>query len=452
MFIIIVGAGKMGQELCASLSKEGHELILIEQDSFLLDGIYDNYKISGILGNGSFPDIQKKANVSACDMFISVTDEDETNIVACVVAKKMGAAHTIARVRTPEYAQNMNFAYQGLGVSWMINPEREAAREIYRVLQFPAAYSIEPFEEGRVNMVELSVIKDSLLDGISMMEFRKQFPGLLICSIQDENGSKIPSGETILRADQHFYVTGQWEEMRSLYNRMGAPDRIGSVMIIGGGRTCRYLLSMLENSSKKIKVIENNLDSAHYLANEFSNCEIIYGDGTDHDLLIQENIDQYEGIVSLTGIDEENIILSMFASKRGVKRTITKINRTALIPLALEVGIQTIATPTTQGATAILRIVRSIENAKSSSNKMEALYRMNDKQVEVMQFQANESFIGLNFPLMDVGFQDEVLIALIIRQGEVIFPTGYDSIQDGDHVLVVTKAAAAKDLNDLLKK
>lgn len=442
----------MGSELCASLSKEGHEITLIEKNSIRLEDMLNSLKISGLAGNGSYPDIQERANVGSCDMFIAVTEEDETNIIACVSAKKMGAAHTLARVRTPEYAENMDFAYQELGVSWMINPEREAAREIYQLLQFPAAYSIESFEEGQVKMVELSVIKDSLLDGMSMMEFRKKFPGLLICIIQDENGSKIPSGETILRADQHFYVTGQWEDMRTLYNRMGAPQRIRSVMIIGGGRTCRYLLSMLKSSSKRLKVIENNLEAANYLANEFTNCEIIHGDGTDHELLVQEAIDQYDCIVSLTGIDEENIILSMFALKRGVQRTITKINRTSLIPIALEVGIQTIATPTTQGATAILRIVRSIENAKSSSSNMEALFRMNDKQVEVMQFQANSSFNGLNFPLMDIGFIDEVLIALIIRKEEVIFPTGYDSIQEGDHVLVVTKATAAKDLNDLIKK
>lgn len=449
MEIVIVGAGKMGMELCKSLALEGHNITLIEKNPERLQLVLEAADINGVLGNGSFYEVQNRANVATCDMFIAVTEGDELNIIACVIADKMGAKYTVARVRTLEYAEQMDFASKNLGISLMVNPEREAAREIFRTLQFPAALNVEPFAHGHVNMVQLVVPTNSPLIGMNMIAFRQHFPGLIIAIIQNRDTSVIPQGNTVLNEGDHFYVLGEHRDLRRLYSSLGGLTRISSVLIVGGGRIARYVLDMHRKTSKHIKLIESNEMIANDLAEEFPNIEVILGDGTDQELLREENISAYDCVMSMTGIDEENIILSMFAASTGVKRTITKVNRTALLPIAYSVGVQTMITPVNLGATAIIRYVRSISNAAQSSN-IEALYRVSNSDVEVMQFFARPSFNAINQPIVDIPFRSGVLVALIVRNHEIIIPTGNDKIAAGDRVLIVSGQSTAKDLNDFL--
>lgn len=449
MYIIIVGAGKMGSEICISLSREGHDIALIEKNSDKLEDMLDQADITGIVGNGAFYVCQKEIGVDKCDMFISVTDSDETNIIACIMAKKLGAKRVCARVRTPEYAEDIEFTRESFGINRIINPEREAAREIYRDLQYPGAFSIEPFLAGRINLVELAVEKHSILDGMSMPDFRKEFPGLLMCIIQDEDGPIIPSGENFLKSGQHFYVIGQNEDLNLLYKKMNAPDRISSVMIIGGGRISRYLLQMHKKSSKHFKIIEFKKEIAKSIARDFSQVEVILGDGTNQNLLDEENIHSYDCLIALTGVDEENIILSMFADQRKVPRTITKVNRTALLPIALNVGLQSIITPAKLGATAIVRYVRKLSNADSSSD-LESLTRIDDESAEILQFLVRKDFTEIGKTLKEITFKDQILVAMINRSGDIIFPRGDDRILEGDSILVVVKNYNIKSINDLI--
>lgn len=450
MNIVIVGAGKMGSELCLSLREEGHDITLIEKNTDRLQAMMETCDILGVAGNGAFYGVQKKSNVADCDIFIATTAEDEINMISCVIAKKLGAKRTVARVRTPEYAEQMSFTNDGLGISRMINPDQEAAAEIFRVLQYPSALSIEPFFGGRVQMVELEIIPHSYLDHLRLIEFRREFSGLIACIVQHENDSEIPGGHTVLQAGDRLFVTGETMDMRRLYKHMGGLERIGSVMLIGGGRIARYLLEMHRKTSKHFKLIEHNEMIARDLAENFDNCEIILGDGTDQEILKEEHIGSYDCLIAMTGIDEENIILSMFANKQGVPRTITKINRTSLLPIVQNVGIQSIITPAKLGVTAIVRYIRSIANASQSSN-IEALYRLNEENIEVMQFFVRPSFQAINIPLSQIDFKEGVLIALIVRQNELIYPTGDDIISPSDHILVVAKNLTAYDLNDILR-
>lgn len=450
MDIVIVGAGKMGQELCKSLSNEGHNITMIEKNPDRLQHALESFDITGVVGNGSFYEIQRRADVGQADIFISVTEQDEVNIISCVIANKMGAKYTVARVRTPEYAEHMDFASNNLGISLMVNPEREAAREIFRTLQYPAALDIEPFANGRVNMVQLQITEASRLNRMNMIAFRREFPGLITVMIRQGENSIIPSGETTFCPGQFFYVLGKHSDLSELYREIGGLSRIDSVLIVGGGRVSRYVLDMHRKTSKHIKIIESQEINANDLAENFPNVEVILGDGTDQSILREENIGAYDCVMSMTGIDEENIILSMFANQMGVPRTITKVNRTALLPIAMSVGMQTVITPVNQGATAIIRYVRSISNASQSSN-IEALYRVTHSDVEVMQLFVRPNFRALNRPLSEIPFVDSILVALIVRQEEIIIPTGSDRILAGDRILIVSKTRVANDLNDLIR-
>lgn len=450
MDIVIVGAGKMGQELCRSLADEGHNITLIEKNAEILQLLLETYDITGVLGNGSFYEVQTQANVNTCDMFIAVTEQDEVNIISCVIANRMGAKYTVARIRTPEYAEHLDFSSKSLGISLMVNPERESAREVFRTLQFPAALSVESFANGQVSMVELLVTETSPILGMNLIAFRKRYPGLITAIIQENDRSVIPSGETTFKVGQHFYVLGEHKDLRRLYADLGGLSRIKSVLIVGGGRIARYVLDMHRKTSKHIKLIESNELIANDLAEEFPNIEVILGDGTDQALLKEENINHYDCLLALTGIDEENIILSMFAASEGVPRTITKVNRFALLPIAFSVGVQSMITPVNLGATAIIRYVRSISNASQSSS-IEALYRVRNSTVEIMQCFARSTFQAIDVPLSDVNFRDGVLIALIVRNHTIIIPSGSDSILTGDHVLVVSNHGIATELNGFLR-
>ncbi|MCI6156973.1 MAG: Trk system potassium transporter TrkA [Peptoniphilaceae bacterium] len=450
MKIVIVGAGKMGREVCESLVQNGHEIILIEKDPDRLQDMLDTADLAGIEGNGSFFEIQKEAGVDKADMFIALTDQDEINIIACVIASHLGAKYTVARVRTPEYADHMGFSYRNLGINFMVNPDREAAREIYRTLQFPAALSVESFLQGHVHMVQLAIRENSILAGISLIRFRQKFPGLIICAIQDRNETMIPSGNTELKAGQHIYLLGDPEDMKRLYREMNARHSIRSCLIIGGGRITKYTLDLHRKTSKHLKVIENNPTTARNLACDYHNVEIILGDGTDQNLLLEENMSAYDCVIAMTGIDEENIMLSLSAQKIGVPRTITKISRPTLIPLAKSLEIQSILLPAKLGATAVIRYVRSISNAQNSSN-IEALYRLEDESVEIMQFFVKDTFRALNRPLSDIPLRSGILVVAIARNGELIFPSGGTHICSGDRVLIVSKDVSAGDLNDFLR-
>lgn len=450
MQIVIVGAGKVGTALCANLSLEGHDITLIEREPGKLQELLDRFDILGLVGNGSFYDIQKEAKVDSCDIFISVTPEDEVNIISCVIAKKMGAAQTIARVRTPEYASHMGFVRENLGITRMINPEMEAAQEIYRMIQFPSALSVEPFSNAPVNFVELPIESGSLLNGMSMIEFRQRFSGLLGGILLREDATIIPGGTTVLHEGDRFFVTGKHDDLSFLYKSLGTLERIRSVLIIGGGRITYYLLDLLRNSRIQIKVIEHKKIVALDLADQFPHVDVIQGDGTDQNLLIEENIDAFDCVITMTGIDEENVILSMFANSKKVPRTITKINRTTMLPILNNVGLQSIVTPAEIMATTIVRIVRSVQNAAASN--IEALLRLPNGSAEVLQFYVRSSSESIGKPLVSLDIKSDTLIGLIIRKEQLIFPTGQDQIYPGDHVIVITKHHDYRGIDDILRR
>lgn len=448
MKIVIIGGGKVGEFLCAALSTEGNDVILIEKNSRILERIANKTEIIGIVGNGANYDAQIEANVPECDIFIAVTEMDEINMIASIIAKKLGAKNTILRVRNQEYSSHIDFVRESLGITMMINPELEAAKHMANLIKFPSALSVESFVYGRVNMVELEIGGKSKLDNINLIEFKNQHKDIMVMIILRGEEAIIPFGDSILKKGDRIYVTGGQKQLNKFYKVAGSyKEKIRSVMIIGGGRITYYLLTLLAPLKLNIKVIEHNEKKAIELSSHFPDVVVINGDGTDQTLLDEERMELYDSVISLTGVDEENVINSMYAAKKDMKKIITKINRISLMKILGSVGLQSIITPKRIIANSIIRFVRSLEESQGSD--VEALYRLADDQVEILQFKVKESSKIINIPLSRLNTKNNLLIAYIIRKKKVIFPDGNDFIKPRDYVVVVSKAGFFNDIDDI---
>lgn len=450
MDVVIAGGGKIGEALCQELAVEDINIVLIEQNPNRLERIINKSDITGLAGDGADYDNLVEAGVPNCDIFIAVTPEDETNIISSIIARKLGATHTIARVRNPKFSNHLEFVRETLGITMIINPELEAAKHISKILEFPEPLSVESFERGRVNIVEILIRKNSDLIDTSLEQFRQTYGDVLICAVTHKQDTFIPSGETTLRAGDRLYVTGSNEDLTNFYTKAGyKEDTVNSALIIGGGRETYYLLKMLASHPIDFKVIELKHDTAVELSADFPDAMIIHGDGTDQELLNEERIDQFDSVLSLTGIDEENIINSLYAVSLNVNKVITKVSRTGLLKILGDMDLQSIVVPKRIITSKILRFVRSLTSTKASN--VEALYRIADNKVEALQFLIKKDSQVIGVELKDLQTKDNTLVAYIIRDEQLIFPSGTDSIQAGDHVIIVTTHKAFDDIDDILK-
>ena len=450
MKIVIAGGGKVGSVLCTELSSEINDIILIEKNAKKLDDLISKNDISGIVGNGASYDIQLEAGVKTCDIFIAVTPQDEVNIMAAVLAKKLGAKYTIARVRNPEYSYHLEFVRESLGVNLMINPELEAARSMVGIIKFPTILSLQSFAHNKVDLIELEVTPDSILENQALSSFRNIYGEILVCAIKRGDETIIPSGMDTLHRGDHVYVIGSKRVVRKFYKKVSSDkSRIQSVMIIGGGRITYYLIELLKGHKMDIKVIERQVEVAQNLSDAFPDIEVILGDGTDQEVLEKEGIENYQAFVSLTGVDEENIITSMYASQKKVNKVITKVNRELLLKIFDTLGMESIITPKRVIANIILRFVRSLSN--TSISDVEALYRLADNQAEAIQFKVKSKSKATNIPLTKLDTKPNLLIAYIIRDQKLVFPGGKDVLKENDRIIVITKDKNINDIDDILK-
>lgn len=450
MDIVIAGGGKVGETICRELAKEDNNIVLIEEKPNRLEQIINKIDITGLAGDGADYENLVEAGVRECDIFIAVTPEDETNIISAIIAKELGAKHTIARVRNPKYTNHIDFVRESLGITMVINPEMETAKHIARILEYPESLHIEQFEKGRVNLVELVIKDGSPLIDTSLIQFREKFGDVLICVLTRDQKTKIPSGETVIKKGDHLYVTGAHEDLTNFYQKAGyKKEKIESTLIIGGGGVTYYLLNLLKNIEMDIKVIEINERTAIDLSYDFPEVMVIKGDGTDQELLEEERIESFDSVLSLTGIDEENIINSLYALSIGVNKVLTKVSRTGLLKILGNTDLQSIVTPKHLIVGKILRFARSLGN--STVSNVEALIRIADNEVETLQFLVNETSRVVGIPLKDLRTKDNLLVAYIIRGDKLIYPSGKDEIHTGDHVLIVTMHKSFDDIDDILK-
>ncbi|HWR23521.1 MAG TPA: Trk system potassium transporter TrkA [Feifaniaceae bacterium] len=451
MKIVIVGDGKVGFTLTKLLSREGHDIVVIDSNSAVLRESQEALDVAVVTGNGACVEVQRDADVQHSDVLIAATSSDEINLLCCMVARKLGCRSTIARVRNPAYDTQLRLLKEELGLSLSINPERTAAREIFRILQLPSFLKRDSFAKGRVELVELKLKHDNALVNRKLSELS----GLgrlnaLICVVDRDGEITIPSGSFELREGDKITIAADTAELATLLRKLHVGvQKAQSVMIIGGGRIAEYLAAMLLRAHVRVTVIEKNRARCETLSEALPEALIICGDGSQQDLLLSEGVRQTDALVTLTGMDEENLIISMFGNYIGVPKTITKINRTEYSEVFADKGIDTIVSPKLLTADEIVSYVRAMSNTAGGS--VVTLYRVAGGRAEALEFFIKNDAPYLNIPLSRLALKPNILITSIIRARKVILPKGGDSMQKGDTVVVITSAERPiSDLKDIL--
>ena len=452
MKIVIVGAGKVGVALTRHLAVE-NRVTVIDQNPHLVENIINIYDVMGVCGNGASYDVQKEADVEQADLLIATTSSDEINILTCLVAKKMGVQHTIARIRSPEYGRQLRFMRSELGLSMAINPEAATAREIARVLRFPTAMKLESFSKGRLELVEYRVAEHTALDGTRLSELYRNFKvRVLICAVARQGETIIPSGDFTLRAGDKIYLTAAPRDLEKFFRLLGVfRARASSVMIVGASKMCYYLASELLHMGMSVKIIDQNESRCAQISELLPRALVIVGDGTDGELLAEEGIDDTDAFVALTGIDEANILMAMCASrqKAGCK-VVAKINRKSLLELvSTESLIDSVVSTGAVTTELILQYIRAMKNA--SASKVKTLHRIVDEKVEALEFSVTPDISFAGVPLRDLNLKRGLLLAGIVRQnGQIVIPSGNDVLHLHDDVIVVTTDTQLEDLRDIL--
>lgn len=448
MKIIVIGCGKIGKTIIEHVSKEGHSLVIVDNNREKVEELIERYDVMGVVGNGASLDIQEEAGVKFADLVIAVTPKDEINILASMVAKKLGASSTIARVRNPEYLRQTKLMQEELGLSMVVNPEQETADEIINMVNLPSLLKLEPFAKGKVNLVEILVEENNPLIGETLITMNKKIKTkVLICAIQRAGNVIIPNGNFKIEQGDRLSITANASSLVTFLKELNLiKSPLKNIMIIGGGKISYYLAKELSNKKYHIKLIEMNKNRAEEMAELLPKVDVICGDGTDHELLIEEGIEASDACIALTNVDEENIIVSMYATGLKIKKVIAKIKRNSFLTMVNDLGIASIVSPKDIVASKIISYIRALSN-KRGSNVL-TLYKLVNNQVEALEFDAKKKEKFYNKPLKDLNIKENCLIACIIRDGNVLIPSGNDFIQLNDRVLVVTTHQQFDDLMD----
>ena len=452
MRIIIVGAGKVGWALTQHLAAE-NQVTVIDQRAELIDNIINIYDVMGICGNGASYEIQKEAGVDKADLLIATTSSDEVNIIACLVAKKMGVQHTIARIRNPEYERQLRFMREDLGLSMVINPEKAAAREIARLLRFPNAMKIESFSKGRLELVEYRLPEDTMLEGIRLADlYRNIRVRVLICAVLRRGETIIPSGDFELQGGDKIYVTSTPSQLEQFFQHLRVfRGKASSVMIVGASKMCYYLANELIEMGMAVKIIDKNEQRCYEMGEKLPKAMVIVGDGTDSDLLQEEGLSQTDAFVAISGMDEANILMAMSAAKQaGDCKVVAKINRKSLVDLVeAESMIDSVISAASVTAELIVQYVRAMQNA--SGSQIKTLHHIANGTVEALEFGISADAPCIGIPLKDLKIKSGILLAGIVRRnGQIIIPSGNDMMQQGDDVIVVTTDTSLRDIRDIL--
>lgn len=452
MKIIIVGCGKVGTTLAEQLNRENHDITLIDTNEEAIQNISDSADVMGVTGNGAVYQVQMEAGIQDADLLIATTNSDELNMLCCLIAKKAGNCHTIARIRNPEYSSEIRYIREELNLSLAINPELAAAEEIARLLRFPSAIKIEPFAKGRIELLKFLIPEHSLLNDMRVMDVVNRLKSnVLICVVERGNDVVIPDGNFVMKKGDKISFIASHQGSADFFKKAGVDNNIvKSAMFVGGGKLTHYLCRLLEDTKIKIKIIERDEERCRQLSELLPKAMIIHGDGTDEQLLLEEGIRQTEAFASLTGFDEENIMLSLYASSQSKAKLITKVNKIAFENVINSLNLGSLIQPKMLTAEIILQYVRAMQNSMGSSN-IETLYKIAADKAEALEFRVKEGSPVLGIPLEKLKLIDNLLVACINRGGTIITPRGKDTVEAGDTVIVVTTHTGLNDLTDILR-
>ena len=450
MKIIIVGDGKVGFTLAEHLSREEHDVTIIDTSDNALQKASDTLDVMCIKGNGASLTALKEAGADTADLLIAVTNLDEVNMVCCLTGKRLGAKYTIARVRNFEYTAAQGMLKMGMGIDLLINPENDTAVEISRILRFPSAANIETFYRGRVELMSFRAREEDFFIGqpLSALSRKVRDLPILFCAAERNEEVLIPDGSFVPQVGDKLYLIGAPLGLHGFFELMGryAP-KIRNVFVVGGGRITFYLAALMERMNMKVTIVERKEERCRQLSELLPHTLVINGDGTDQELLESENMAANDAFVALTDRDEDNLIISLYALQKGLKKVVAKCNRQNYTGIVQHLGLDSVISPKLITAGHILQVVRGMQNSKGSV--MNALYRIAEGGAEAAEFAVNGTTRHLHTPLKDLRLKRGVLIAVIIHQGQVIIPVGSSVISSGDPVIIISRGMGILDVNDI---
>ncbi|MBR6727390.1 MAG: Trk system potassium transporter TrkA [Clostridia bacterium] len=451
MNIIIVGCGKIGQNLAEELGAEGNNITVIDTCREKVEEISTRFDVMGVVGNGAIHAIQQEAGIEQADLLIAVTGSDELNLLCCIVAKKSGNCHVIARVKQPEYSTEAAYLKDELGLAMVINPQHAAAEEILRVLRFPSAMKIDTFAGGRVELVKFRLPEKSELVGMSVRDVvSKLHCDVLICTVERGDEAFIAKGDLTFAEKDVISLVASPKSAAAFFTKIGyRTHSVKDAIIAGGGKTGHYLCEMLLEDGISVKIIEKEAGVCDELCSLFPAATVIHGDAGDQEILTEEGLESAGAFVALTNMDEENILLSLFAKRVGRGKLVTKINRTDFSDLINHLDLDTIIYPKNIASDLIVRYIRAMKNTIGSN--VETLYNVIQGKVEASEFIVKEGSAITGKPLAELAFKKNVLIAAILRGQKVIIPRGHDTIEEGDRVVIVSELMALHDITDVLR-
>ncbi len=451
MKIIIVGCGKVGSTLAEHLYQEGHDITIIDHHWEKLKYLSDRIDVLGVEGNGASITTQREAGVQNSDILIATTNSDELNLLCCLIAKKAGNCQTIARIRDPEYYNEMRYIRDELNLSMVINPEQAAAAEIVRIIKFPSAIKVDYFARGRVELIKINIPAGSRLDGLRLTDMESKLRcKVLICTVERGEELLIPHGDFELKANDVVSFIAPHSVALAFFKAADAntSGSVRSVMIIGGGMMSYYVAKRLEETKISVKIIEQDFERCQSLSEMLPGAVIINGDGTDKKLLDEEGIGVVDAVGNFTGIDEENILLSLYEKEMSKAKLLTKINRITFEEVIAGLNIGSIINPNSITSDNIVRFVRALNNSKGSN--VETLYKIANGRAEALEFLVKDDSKVVGKPLMELNLKSEVIIACITKGNKVITPNGQSIIEKGDSVVIVSTKRGLNDLEDIL--
>lgn len=436
MNLIIVGAGKVGQTLVENFINENHDIVVVDVNSETVSNVVNRYDVRGVVGSGIERDVLIQAGIESADFFIACTSQDEINILCSVLGKKLGAKHTVARVRDPEYFKEMGNMREILGIDMAFNPEFRTASDIAKILKFPSAKRVESFAGGKATMIEFDILEGNPVIGKNLIDISKEYGKVLFATVFRGDKSYIPHGDFVLQKGDSVNLIASDAELNSFTKKLKIfKPRAKAVFIIGGGKICYYLAKELLSSGVSVKILEKDKQRAEELSELLPQANVILGDATEQELLVEEGITRCDASIALTGMDEENVIISMFAKETGVHKVVTKIDRPSIVKMAKSFGLDSVLSPREVIANHIIRFVRS--STATVDGEINTLYKLNES-VEAIEFTVSENFESKDVPLKNLKIKGDALIVGIVRNGEFILPSGESVLTTGDRVIVVT--------------
>ncbi|NBH81945.1 Trk system potassium transporter TrkA [bacterium C-53] len=451
MKIIIVGCGNVGATLAEQLDKEGHDVTVIDVKEKLVNNLSDACDVLGVVGNGASYSVQMEADVNHADILIAVTGSDELNLLCCLIAKKAGGCHTIARVSNPVYSREISFIREELGLSMIINPQQAAAREMARILKFPSALKIDFFAKSRAELVTYRLEEGSPLCNMQLKNMGSRLKSsVLVAIVEREDQVIIPNGEFELKAKDIISIVGTPVKTIEFFRKLGIPTASArDVIVVGGGRTTIYLAKQLLEMGVRVKIIERDKERCDELSEMLPKATIINGDGTDKELLMEEGMTRTEAFLSMTDFDEENIMLALFAKSLSRAKLITKVHRVAYDEIIDNLDVGSVVYPKFITAETIIKYIRAMYNSMGSN--IETLYRLCDNRVEALEFYIKADSPVVGIPLQDLKLKKNMLIGCITHRGQVSIPKGQSVIEVGDTVILITTTTGLHDIRDAIR-